>query len=93
MEGPVPNQQIDDHRTLVPERLHRLEIEIVQRKSPDADAKQISINMKAVSSRHLGAPSDSRPICIFGAGCADRVVRGAPRALHAARERSIATKD
>jgi hypothetical protein len=43
-------QQIDDHPTRAAERLPGLEIDIVHRKSPAADAKQISINMKAVPS-------------------------------------------
>jgi hypothetical protein len=50
MERPLPNQQIDDHTTRATARLPGLEIEIVHRKSPAANAEQISINMKAVPS-------------------------------------------
>jgi hypothetical protein len=50
MERPLPNQEIDDHTTSATARLPGLEIEIVHRKSPAADAEQISINLKAVPS-------------------------------------------
>jgi hypothetical protein len=44
----LPNQQIDDDTTTA--RLPGLEVEIVHRRSPAADAEQISINLQAVPS-------------------------------------------
>ena len=46
----MPDQQIDDETTRATARLPGLEIEIVHRRSPAADAEQISINLQAVPS-------------------------------------------
>jgi hypothetical protein len=46
----LPNQQIDADTTQATARLPGLEIEIVHRRSPAADAEQISINLQAVPS-------------------------------------------
>ncbi len=46
----MPNQQIDDDTTRATARLPGLEIEIVHRRSPAADAEQISISLQAVPS-------------------------------------------
>jgi len=49
-ENALPNQQIDDDTTRAMARLPGLEIEIVHRRSPDADVEQISISLQAVPS-------------------------------------------
>ena len=49
-EDALPNQQIDNDTTRATARLPGLEIEIVHRRSPAADAEQISINLQAVPS-------------------------------------------
>jgi hypothetical protein len=46
----LPDQQIEDHSTRATARLPGFEIEIVHRRSPSAEAEQISINLKAVPS-------------------------------------------
>ena len=46
----MPDQQIDDGTTRATARLPGLEIEIVHRKLPGADAEQISINLQAMPS-------------------------------------------
>lgn len=46
----MPNQQIDDDTTWATARLPSLEIEIIHRRSPAADAEQISINLRALPS-------------------------------------------
>jgi hypothetical protein len=43
----LPNQQIDDDTTRATARLPGLEIEIIHRRSPTADAEQISISLQA----------------------------------------------
>lgn len=49
-EDALPNRQIDDDTTRATARLPGLEIDIVHRRSPAADAEQISINLQAVPS-------------------------------------------
>jgi hypothetical protein len=49
-EDALPNQQIDDDTTRATACLPGLEIEIVHRRSPAADAERISINLQAVRS-------------------------------------------
>jgi len=49
-EDALPNEQIDDDTTRAMARLPGLEIEIVHRRSPDADVEQISISLQAVPS-------------------------------------------
>ena len=44
------NQQIDEDTTRATAHLPGLDIEIVHRRSPTADAEQISINLQAVPS-------------------------------------------
>lgn len=56
----MPDQPTDHNVTRASARLPGLDIEIVYRRSPDADAEQISINLQAVPSfealgRHLEA--------------------------------------
>ena len=46
----MPDQQIDDHMTRATARLPGLEVEVVHRRSPSADAEWISINLQAVPS-------------------------------------------
>ena len=46
----MPDQQIDDGTTRATARLPGLEIEIVHRKLPGAEAEQISINLQAMPS-------------------------------------------
>lgn len=46
----MPNQQIDDDTTRATARLPGLEIEIVHRQSPAADAEQILLSLQAVPS-------------------------------------------
>jgi hypothetical protein len=46
----LPDQQIDDGTTRATARLPGLEIEIVHRKLPGAEAEQISINLQAMPS-------------------------------------------
>jgi hypothetical protein len=46
----LPDQQIEDDTTRATARLPGLEIEIVHRRSPGANAEQISINLQAVPS-------------------------------------------
>ena len=49
-EGALSNQDADDNTTRATARLPNLEIEIVHRRSPTADAEQISIHLRAVPS-------------------------------------------
>src|SRR5262245_30427764 len=49
-EGALSNQDTDDDTTRATARLPNLEIEIVHRRSPAADAEQISIHLRAVPS-------------------------------------------
>jgi hypothetical protein len=56
----LPDQHTDHNVTRASARLPGLDIEIVHRRSPDAEAEQISINLQAVPSfeafgRHLEA--------------------------------------
>jgi len=46
----VPNQQIEGEATRATASLPGLDIEIVHRRSPDADAEQMSIHLQAVPS-------------------------------------------
>ena len=46
----MPNQQIDDDITRATARLPGLDVEIVHRRSPAADAEQISITLQAAPS-------------------------------------------
>jgi len=46
----LPNQRIEDDTTRATAHLPGLEIEIIHRGSPGADAEQISINLQAVPS-------------------------------------------
>ena len=46
----MPNPQIHEHTTRATAHLPGLDIEIVHRRSPTADAEQISINLQAVPS-------------------------------------------
>lgn len=46
----MPKQQIDDGTTRATANLPGLKVEIVHRRSPAADAEQISINLQAVPS-------------------------------------------
>ena len=50
MEKCLPNQHVEDDTTRATAYLPGLEIEIIHRRSPDADAEQISINLQAVPS-------------------------------------------
>jgi hypothetical protein len=46
----LPDQHIEDNTTRAAAHLPGLEIEIIYRRSPDADTEQISINLQAVPS-------------------------------------------
>lgn len=46
----MPNQQIETETTRATAHLPGLEIEIIHRRSPGADAEQITINLQAVPS-------------------------------------------
>ena len=46
----MPNQKIDNSTTRATARLPGLEVEIIHRRLPGADAEQLSINMQAVPS-------------------------------------------
>jgi hypothetical protein len=46
----LPNQQIETDTTRATAHLPGLEIEIIHRRSPGADAEQITINLEAVPS-------------------------------------------
>lgn len=46
----MPNQKIDNSTTRATARLPGLEIEIIHRRLPGADAEQLSINLQAVPS-------------------------------------------
>lgn len=46
----MPDRQIEDDTTRATARLPGLDIEIIHRRSPNADAEQISINLQAVPS-------------------------------------------
>ena len=46
----MPNQKIDNSKTRATARLPGLEVEIIHRRLPGADAEQLSINMQAVPS-------------------------------------------
>ena len=50
MEKTLPNQQIEDDTTRATAHLPGLDIEIIHRGSPGAEAEQISINLQAVPS-------------------------------------------
>jgi hypothetical protein len=46
----LPNQKIDNSTTRATARLPGLEVEIIHRRLPGADAEQLSINLQAVPS-------------------------------------------
>ncbi|MFY9835055.1 MAG: hypothetical protein WAK55_01025 [Xanthobacteraceae bacterium] len=46
----MPNRQIEDDTTRATAHLPGLAIEIIHRRSPDADAEQISIHLQAAPS-------------------------------------------
>ena len=46
----MPNQKIDNSTIRATARLPGLEVEIIHRRLPDADAEQLSINLQAVPS-------------------------------------------
>jgi len=46
----LPNQKIDNSTIRATARLPGLEVEIIHRRLPDADAEQLSINLQAVPS-------------------------------------------
>ena len=50
MEKCLPNQRIEDATTRATAHLPGLEVEIIHRRLPGADAEQISINLQAVPS-------------------------------------------
>jgi hypothetical protein len=50
MEKTLPNQRIEDDTTRATAHLPGLDIEIIHRGSPGAEAEQISINLQAVPS-------------------------------------------
>ena len=49
-EDALPNQKIDNSTTRATARLPGLEVEIIHRRLPDADAEQLLINLQAVPS-------------------------------------------
>ena len=72
----MPNQKIDNSTTRATARLPGLEVEIIHRRLPGADAEQLSINLQAVPSFEAFGQflQAANPFAFWGSGCEAGVV-------------------
>ena len=72
----MPNQKIDNSTTGATARLPGLEVEIIHRRLPGADAEQLSINLQAVPSFEAFGQflQAANPFAFWAQGCEVGVV-------------------